>query len=97
MEAVVCRLRGLPRAVLRGQSDELVSVADAATLVTSPASRVHTSVEAYSATQRGIYPANSRRKATEGSELYYACGIVRTTVKEPSSYAYWYYEAELGS
>ena len=41
-------------------------------------------------TQRGIYPANSRRKATVGSELYYSGGIDHMTIKQPSSHAYSY-------
>jgi hypothetical protein len=48
-------------------------------------------------TQRGITLANSRRKATEGAELYYAGGIARTSDKVPSSHLVRYYEADTGS
>ena len=47
--------------------------------------------------QRGIYPANSRRKATEGSELYYTGGIDHVTKKVPRTHAYSYCDAIPGT
>jgi hypothetical protein len=46
--------------------------------------------------QRGIYPANSCRKATEGSELYYTGRIDHMNIRQPSSHAYSYCDAILG-
>ena len=51
----------------------------------------------FTVTQRGIYPANSRRKAAEGSELYYTGGIDHMTIRQPSSHAYSYCDAILGA